>query len=69
MGIFNWFQRDVNTPADRHEAQTLHLLVRLVKKIDDRQEQQSREIADLRRQNEVIIDNTNRIITTLIKEP
>lgn len=62
MGILNWFQKEVNTPTDRHEAQTLHLLVRLVKKIDDRQQAQDAALADIQEQLKVVIDQSNRIL-------
>jgi hypothetical protein len=60
MHILNWFQKDVNrAPIELHEAQTLHLLVRLVKKIDDRQQVLEEQIKH-------VIDQNNRIIAALL---
>ena len=64
MSILQWFQTRANwrQPIDKHEAQTLHLLVRLVRKMDDQQQEHGRELAVIREQNRVIIDTSNKIL-------
>ncbi len=60
MSILQWFQTRANwrRPIDKHEATTLHLLVRLVQRMDDR-------LRTLEEQNKVIIDQSNRILRHL----
>ena len=63
MGIFSLFQRAVNrTPVERNEALTLHMLTRLVVRIDDRQQELAQQIAVVVAQNKVIIDTSNAIL-------